>query len=391
MLFTQLIHGRPVYWSADFIAVKMVINNSESGLRIVSYNCRSVKNSVGTVKALCQTNDIILIQEHWLMSDELIYLSTIDPEFVFFGSSAVDINSALLCGRPYGGTVILCRLNIADNVKLVKCNNPHITAVELTVSLNESLFTILLASIYMPVDVCGGQTDEDFEFVCGYLKALIVESHVSGYKLARDLNFHFKSPRHKTVMKAFDDHHVVLVDEYALDASSFTYASDSHNTTSWIDHVLTNQWLLSFVSNMSVLYEIVSSDHRPLCFSLAIDKIKVCSNFDNTEADSVRIVSDWATCSQSKKDNYARRLDYLLQTISLPPICCTLNCGITDHQNDIDEYFRTINTCINTAMHSCIPVKRSCLSDFCVAGWTDIVADKHEAARQAFLEWVICL
>jgi len=101
MPFTQLIHGRPVYWSADFIAVKMAINNSESGLRIVSYNCRSVKNSVGAVKALCQTYDIILIQEHWLMSDELNYLSTIDPEFVFFDSSAVDISSALLCGRPY--------------------------------------------------------------------------------------------------------------------------------------------------------------------------------------------------------------------------------------------------------------------------------------------------
>ena len=100
------------------------------------------------------------------MPDELNYLSTIDSHFVFFGSSAVDISSTLLCGRPYGGTAILCRLNTADSVKLVKCNNPRITAIELTVSLNENLVTILLASVYMPVDVCGGQTDEDFEFVC---------------------------------------------------------------------------------------------------------------------------------------------------------------------------------------------------------------------------------
>jgi len=185
----------------------MAVNNNESGLRIVSYNCRSVKNSVGAVKALCQTNDIILIQEHWLTPDELNYLSTIDSDFVFFGSSAVDINSALLCGRPYGGTAILYRLNIADSVTLVKCNSSRITAIELIVSLNENPVTILLASVYMPVDVCEGQTDEDFEFVCGCLNALIAESHVSGYILAGDFNFHFKSPRHNTIMKALDDHH----------------------------------------------------------------------------------------------------------------------------------------------------------------------------------------
>lgn len=367
----------------------MMVKNSESGLHIVSYNCRSVKNSVGAVKALCQTNDIILIQEHWLMPDELNYLSTIDPDFVFFGSSAVDVNSTLLCGRPYGGTAILCRLNVAGSVRLVKCNNPRITAIELTVSLNENLVTLLLASVYMPVDVCGGQTDEDFEFVCGCLNALIAESHVSGYILVGDFNFHFKSPRHKTVMKTLDDHHVVLVDEYALDASSFTYVSDGHNTTSWIDHVLMNQSLLSFVSNMSVLYDIVSSDHRPICFTLAIDKLNVCSNYDSTEGDSLCMVSDWATCTQSDIENYTRSLDNLLQSVSLPPICCTPHCGIKEHQNDIDAYYQAINNCINTAMHSCIPLKRRCLRDFCVAGWTDIVADKHEAARQAFLDWVI--
>jgi len=70
--------------------------------------------------------------------------------------------------QTYWRYCYLCILNIADNVKLVKCNNPRITAVELTVSLNESLVTILLASVYMPVNVCGGQIDEDFEFVCGF-------------------------------------------------------------------------------------------------------------------------------------------------------------------------------------------------------------------------------
>ena len=366
----------------------MEIISHDSGLRIVSYNCRSIKSSIGAVKNLCLDNDIILIQEHWLMPGEISYLSTVDSNFVFFGSSAVDVSSAVLCGRPYGGTAILCRQNIAGVVKPVKCDNTRITAIELAVHLNGSLTTILLVSVYMPVDVGVGQTDEDFEFVSGCLNALIAESQVNGYILAGDFNFHLKSQRHKSIMKALDDHHAVLADEYALHPGSFTYVSDSHNTTSWIDHVLTNQCMLSFLSNMSVLYDIVSSDHRPLRFCLTTDA--VCSSYGtSSDAECVRMVSDWSACSQTDIDNYARGLEALLQSVPLPPICCMPSCGIKDHQNDIDAYYQAINACINRAMHRFVPLKRSSLNDLCVAGWTDIVADKHEAARQAFMEWIV--
>ena len=191
-------------------------------------------------------------------------------------------------------------------------------------------------------------------------------------------------------MKALDDHLAIVVDEYALGASSFTYVSDSHNTTSWLDHVLTNQNMLSYMSNLSVLYDFVSSDHRPLRFCINIDKVNYVSICDSSCTQILRTVSDWAACSQSDIHSYTRKLNYLLQSVPLPSLlCCTPNCDNKDHQNDIDVYFQAINTCINSAMDSCIPAKRSSLSDFCIAGWTDIVADKHEAARQAFLEWVI--
>ena len=40
-------------------------------LRFTTYNCRSVKNSIIDVKALCLQNDIIFLQEHWLLPFEL--------------------------------------------------------------------------------------------------------------------------------------------------------------------------------------------------------------------------------------------------------------------------------------------------------------------------------
>jgi len=35
-----------------------------------------------------------------------------------------------------------------------------------------------------------------------------------------------------------------------------------------------------------------------------------------------------------------------------------------------------------------IPSKKVHVDNFTVAGWNDLAADKHEAARRAFLDWV---
>jgi len=99
-------------------AMSRTLESNTDGLRIVTYNCRSVKSSIGSVKQLCRNSDIVILQEHWLLPDDIGFLSCIDTDFVAFGSSAVNTQSNLLTGRPYGGTAILCRRALAANVKL---------------------------------------------------------------------------------------------------------------------------------------------------------------------------------------------------------------------------------------------------------------------------------
>ena len=57
----------------------------------------------------------------------ILVLSCVDTDFVAFGSSAVNRQSNLLTGRPYGGTAILCRRALAANVKLVTNTGSRIT------------------------------------------------------------------------------------------------------------------------------------------------------------------------------------------------------------------------------------------------------------------------
>jgi len=61
-------------------------------------------------------------------------------------------------------------------------------------------------------------------------------------------------------------------------------------------------------------------------------------------------------------------------------------CCLLSHQSDIDNYYFHLTECIINAMRMNIPTKRCSISEFCVTGWSDIVADKHIAARQAVLE-----
>ena len=77
------------------------------GLTVASFNCRSVKNSVNEVIQLCNVCDIVMLQEHWLLPNELSLLSTLHVDFLATSFSAVYISTQILIGRPYGGTAIL--------------------------------------------------------------------------------------------------------------------------------------------------------------------------------------------------------------------------------------------------------------------------------------------
>ena len=100
------------------------------------------------LQKLCDINDIVFLQEHWLLPDELHLLNNIHFDFFSYGLSAVDISRYLLVGRPYVGTVILYRKNLADRLTVVHSSESRITRVLIdTVS-----GPILFINVYMPTN-----------------------------------------------------------------------------------------------------------------------------------------------------------------------------------------------------------------------------------------------
>ena len=74
-----------------------------NNLSLCSFNCRSLKSSLSEVYELCNRNDFVMTQEHWLLPNELNRLNTVHSDFISVGRSAVDLSGNLLVGRPYGG------------------------------------------------------------------------------------------------------------------------------------------------------------------------------------------------------------------------------------------------------------------------------------------------
>lgn len=253
-------------------------------------------------------------------------------------------------------------------------------------SVNNIVSPILAASVYMPTFDHTETNDIEFEDVVGCLSALICDCSVSGYFLCGDFNFQFNTARHKMFIDALSCHNAVSADEQLLDKDSFTYISDSHATVSWLDHVFINAPLLSTITDFEVLYDCICSDHRPLKFIFhAVLEVTDRSHDQESKCQ----VPDWTKCTQNDLDYYAIHLTDLLQQQQpfMPSVCCVNNCTNVDHHVDIDMYLSKICNCVRQVTANCIRNRVYKSSEYCVACWNDLVAEKHAAARTAFLEW----
>ena len=87
-------------------------------LRIITCNCYNIKSSIQDISDLCNSYDLIFLQEIWLFQHELSLLSNISSEFEGFGTTAMDTSNGIILGRPYGGVAVLIRKSIRNKCQI---------------------------------------------------------------------------------------------------------------------------------------------------------------------------------------------------------------------------------------------------------------------------------
>ena len=80
----------------------------------VSYNCHGFCSSSGYVKQLLEHCDILCLQEHWLLYQQLCDLN-ICENFAVTGVSGM-VSDCVIHGRPYGGCAVYFRNTLSSSI-----------------------------------------------------------------------------------------------------------------------------------------------------------------------------------------------------------------------------------------------------------------------------------
>ena len=322
-----------------------------SKLRIASYNCRSFSTLKHEfIRKLLSSNDILLLQEHWLSDGQLPLLGNIDNNFAYTGVSGFG-NREILTGRPYGGCAILWRSSLNFSVEFMSVNSNRVSAIK----LSSDLFKLLLINVYMPCEDHDCNVNE-FSDVLFNVECLLVNNIDCHYAIGGDFNVDLsRNSVHTALLRSFSDTHNLL---YASESShatiDFTY-NFNMSRFSLIDNFILSSFLFhSMLMHVNVLHDVSNlSDHEPLFIELQLPVTHAASQ--QCLKPEFQKVS-WTKASDSHITNYRHALVDRLKSIIIPfdaLTCSNRSCNIDTHRSNIVKYASDIaDACVKAGLHT---------------------------------------
>lgn len=358
-------------------------------IKVASFNCKNIKSSTQEINELCKNNDIVLLQETWLRDFEVAYVTRINKYFYGVSVSAVDTSKEVVKGRPFGGLAVLWKKTLGEKINIVKYDDSRILGIE----VKNNNTKILFLNVYLPYDK--GDNLEDFLY---YLYKIndIIENYDTPYVYALgDFNADTSGIFHDDIKHRFGNELTKFCIQESLTISdtllcnmnnTYTFYSEAHKTTSWLDHIVTTPMAHELLQNAYVDVKYVSSDHFPLICNVkyVMNETPVEDNVNNE--DFIKIV--WEKVSQESLYMYKELTSLKLHNIKVCDNllkCDDSQCSIISHKHEIDNLYNNIVQAINessTVLHS----KPHTVNNI-IPGWNDICKEAHAEAREAFLLW----
>ena len=239
--------------------------------------------------------------------------------------------------------------------------------------------------IYLPYE-CDMFYD-DYCFYLNKLQCIIESANTPHVFILGDYNADIQSESvfGSELINFCDMNSLCFIDRSLLLPDTFTFVSQAHGTTSWLDHCVSTTSGKSLVSNVSIKDNVVCSDHFPLCIDINCDFTPI---FSRTFVKQNRSICKWNIARDDDKLKYSHRTNNLLSNIELPIealLCRNANC--ISLLNTIDCFYTRIINSLKSAESDCIPSTPGAPSSHIVPGWNDYVKEFHAAARNAFWWW----
>ena len=228
---------------------------------------------------------------------------------------------------------------------------------------------------------------DEFCFYLSKLQCITTSSNTPYVFILGDFNADIQSTSifGAVLIDFCDNNELCFIDKEMLFPDTFTYTSQAHGTTSWLDHCITTTSGQSVISNVSVIDNAVCSDHFPLCIEVICDIIPL---YNSTMTSAVNSSIQWHATKDSDKLQYMIKSEELASKIILPVdalMCKNPHC--TDHCDDINCFYESIISVLKLSASHSIPTSVTSTRYNIVPGWNEYVKEHHSLAKGAQWWW----
>ena len=151
-------------------------------------------------------------------------------------------------GRPFGGIGILWRKSISHACTICDLQDNRLLGIYIDTN-DGKLFTL---NLYLPY-----QSSDNFEEFCNYLgkiAPIIEEKDTSSVVITGDFNAAVNTPFESELIAMCENTGLVISDYEIFGRASYTYTyvSDVHNSTSWLDHFICSHSVNSMITDLYI-------------------------------------------------------------------------------------------------------------------------------------------
>jgi len=240
-------------------------------LNIVSYNLHGFNQGYPLLSCLCESFDIILLQEHWLYPDELSRLDSVNSDFLSVSVSSMGkvLGSRVRHGRPFGGAGILAHKKWLSKFKCVAKRERFIAVF---------IGNVLLVNVYLPVHTGTVEYVEEMRCVLADMMDVIDDCQATNVTVGGDFNFNFeRDVRMCELYNVVTDNRFINCDDLlALDDGMHpvTFRRNVDHSGTFIDHYCVTRNLRQSVVKSHIIDSGANlSDHLPICIEIKCEAL----------------------------------------------------------------------------------------------------------------------
>ena len=350
---------------------------SSSQIKIISLNCAGSNNKIPLLRDLCNEYDILLLQETWLLPDNLNFFDNVHPDFCSHSVSAVNIDK-WLTGRPHGGLSILWNNKLGVKCSVCLFDDSRVMGITLD-NENRKLFIL---NLYMPY-FCPENHDQYLEYV-GKVSSIIEDHNHSDVIVLGDFNATVGGQYYRAWDELCHRTGMLFTDVVRLSEESYTHVNHGSLSRTWLDHCLSTTTADRAITNVDIIYDYFLSDHLPLSVTVEFNSLPSHVSVDNPSPQRI----GWNFRDECKTNRFYHFVWQKLLEGNFDPsklLCNVDYCTDETHLTDLDNLWDGFIGVVQAVGETIFGTRAS--QPQIVPGWNDQVKELYLQSRQSFHVW----